>query len=190
MGISFVEKYEKMSDDELVRLSQDGDREAGVAILRRHMGLIKARASFFYNGTIEMEDLMQEGIIALYQCIKGYDFVSSSFSTFARICVDRALISEVRSQARKKRIPQDKLVSLDEVAPFAELKNPESILIENESVNALENDIKILLSKREYKVLMLYLHNYSIGEIASALSVSEKSVNNTLYRIRSKLSNL
>ncbi len=190
MGINFVEKYENLSDEELVRLSQDGDREAGVSILRRHMELIKARASFFYNGTIEMEDLMQEGIIALYQCIKGYDFVSSAFRTFARICVDRALISEVRAQARKKRIPQDKLVSLDEAALFAEPNNPENILIENESVNALENDIKVLLSKREYKVLMLYLHSYSIKEISEALSVSEKSVNNTLYRIRSKLSNL
>lgn len=179
-----------MSDDKLVRLSQEGNGDASVAVLRRYMCLIKSRASYFYNGTIEMEDLVQEGIIALYLCIKQFDFKSSAFSTFARLCVDRAIMSEMRLHARKKRIPQDKLISLDEVNGLFSDDNPENILIESENVTTLENSIKRLLSKREYKVFVLFLHNYGVKEISRLLETSEKSVNNTLYRIRNKLSNL
>jgi RNA polymerase sporulation-specific sigma factor len=190
LGISFVEKYEFLSDNELALKAQSGDGEANVALLRRHMGLIKNRAAVFYNGSIEMEDLMQEGIIALYQCIKGFNASESSFPTFARLCVDRALISEIRAMSRKKRIPKDKLVSLDDVSVAANESDPEKMLIETEEVSNLSVSLQRLLSKLEYKVLMLYLHNYSVADIAEALSVSEKSVNNALYRIRNKLTNL
>ncbi|MBR3593829.1 MAG: sigma-70 family RNA polymerase sigma factor [Clostridia bacterium] len=190
MGISFVEKYEILSDNELASKSQEGDGEASVALLRRHMGLIKNRAAAFYNGSIEMEDLMQEGIIALYQCIKSFDSAEASFPTFARLCVDRALMSEIRAISRKKRIPKDKLVSLEDVSVMADGSDPERMLIETEEVSDLNVNLQRLLSKLEYKVLMLYLHNYSVADIAEALSVSEKSVNNALYRIRNKLTNL
>lgn len=190
MGIRFVEKYENLSDNELAHLTQNGDSEAGVTLLRKYMPLIKSRASHFYNGTVEMEDLVQEGIIALYLSIKKYDLSLSSFSTFARLCIDRALISEVRTQARKKQIPSDKLVSLEENVVLSYEGNPENILIETEDVSALHKNIKGSLSKREYKTLLLFLHSYSIKEIAVLLKTSEKSVNNTLYRIRNKLISL
>jgi RNA polymerase sporulation-specific sigma factor len=92
--------------------------------------------------------------------------------------------------SRKKRIPKDKLVSLDDVSVAANESDPEKMLIETEEVSNLSVSLQRLLSKLEYKVLMLYLHNYSVADIAEALSVSEKSVNNALYRIRNKLTNL
>ena len=190
MGINFVESYENLSDNDLVYLTQKCDSEAGVSLLRRYMPLIKSRASYFYNGSVEMEDLVQEGIIALYQGIKKYKTTLSSFSTFARICVDRALISVVRSQARKKQIPYNKLITLKDNLSLIDDGNPENILIESETFSALHKNIEGVLSKREYKTLMLFLHSYSIKEISALLDSSEKSVNNTLYRIRNKLSSL
>ena len=190
MGISFVEKYENLSDNELAALFQNGDSEAGVELLRRYTGLIKNRALAFYSGSIEMEDLMQEGIIALYQCIKSFDASASSFSTFARLCIDRALITEIRALARKKRIPKDKLVSIDDIEAVSDLSDPEKMLIETEAASALNFTLRRRLSRLEYKVLMLYLHNYGIIDIAHELDISEKSVNNALYRIRNKLSDL
>ncbi len=190
MGISFVEKYKNLSDNELVTIAQSGDGDAGVALLQRYTGIIKKRALAYYNGSIEMEDLMQEGIIALYQSIKSYNSDEASFSTFARLCIDRALISENRSLARKKRIPKDKLVSLDDVSLASLSSDPEKMLIETEDASALNSDLRRKLSKMEYKVLMMYLHNYSINDIAQSLAVAEKAVNNALYRIRAKLSGL
>ena len=190
MGISFVEKYEKMSDDELAVIAKRSDSEAGVVLLKRYTGLIKSRAVAFYNGAVEMEDLMQEGIIALYQCIKSFNPEVASFSTFARLCVDRALIAESRAVSRKKRIPKDKLLRLDDVEPTSTFLSPEEMLIRTEDASNFKNNLRTKLSKLEYKTLMLYLHNFSVAETAAALVVSEKSVNNALYRIRNKLSHL
>ena len=189
LGISFVEKYKNMSDDELVKLSRQEDSEAAVALLKRHMQLIKSRASYFYNGSIEMDDLVQEAIISFYLGLRNYNSELSAFTTFARTVVDRGIISVIRAAARKKQIPHDMLVSIEEDG-FKDDDSPEDILIRAESVNALKNNIKQRLSRQEYKVFLLYLHNYSVSEIACQLQISEKSVSNTVYRIKSKLKNI
>lgn len=189
LGISFVEKYKKMSDDELVKLSRQEDSEAAVALLKRHMQLIKSRASYFYNGSIEMDDLVQEAIISFYLGLRNYNSELSAFTTFARTVVDRGIISVIRAAARKKQIPHDMLVSIEEDG-FKDDDSPEDILIRAESVNALKDNIKQRLSRQEYKVFLLYLHNYSVSEIACQLQISEKSVSNTVYRIKSKLKNI
>ena len=190
MGINFVEKYENLSDNELASLSQANNHDASVVLLRRYMWLIKSRASAFYNGSVEMDDLLQEGIISFYLSIRNFDSSLSSFPTFARICVDRGIIAVIRSYARKKHIPSDKLVPIDEGIVLAEETNPEDIVIEAENVTALQNNIKLLLSKLEYKVFMLYLHNYSRREIAEHLQMSDKAIGNAIYRIKNKLKSI
>ena len=190
MGISFVEKYENLSDEDLVSEFKANNHNASVVLLRRYMTLIKMRASAFYNGSIEMDDLVQEGIISFYLGIRNYDSSLSSFPTFARLCVDRGIISVIRSYARKKHIPQDKLVPIEDASAETSSSSPEDILIEAEDVTALEYNIKVLLSKLEYKVFLLYLHNYSRAEIAKQLQLSEKSVGNTIYRIKKKMKSI
>ncbi len=190
MRINFVENYKKLSDNELALLSKSDNHDASVTLLRRYMSLIKARASSFYNGSIEMDDLVQEGIIALFFAIRNFNPEHASFSTFAQLCIDRGIISVIRSNMRKRHIPQDKLVSINDVDSLAEVSTPEDILIETEDMTALNNNIRSLLSRLEYKVFLLYLHNYNRCEISKLLSMSEKAVSNAIYRIRSKLKSL
>ncbi len=182
--------YENLSDNDLASLSKNNNHDASVALLRRYMGLIKSRASVFYNGAIEMDDLVQEGIISLFLAIKNFTPELSSFTTFAQLCIDRGIISVIRSQARKKHIPKDMLVNIEDINCLSAHASPEDIVIENEDVSLLEDNIKSVLSRLEYKVFMLYLHNYSRMEIARQLEVSEKVVSNAVYRIKSKLRSL
>lgn len=190
MGIKFVEKYENLSDEELVSRSRRKEHDASVTLLKRYMGLIKSRASFFYNGSIEMEDLVQEGIISFYLSLRNFNPERSSFSTFARICVDRGIIAVIRAYARKKHIPRDMVIPMEEEIFSGGESSPEELFIESEGVSALNADIKNRLSHKEYKVFLLYLHNYTRAEIARELQISEKSVSNTIYRIKTKLKNI
>ena len=50
--------------------------------------------------------------------------------------------------------------------------------------------IKECLSKKEFEVLKFYLQGYSYKEIAEILKISEKSIDNSLTRIKSKLKTL
>ena len=55
--------------------------------------------------------------------------------------------------------------------------------------NLLEN-IKKMLSEKELQVLKYYLKGYTYKEISNILGTSEKSIDNSLSRIKSKLKKL
>ena len=65
--------------------------------------------------------------------------------------------------------------------------NPESMLIDNESVLGIEYKINQNLSKLELEVLSLYLDGISYQDIATKLNKTQKTVDNAIQRIRKKI---
>ena len=74
----------KKSDEELVALAQNGDKQATEALMLRHAGLVRGCARGFFLIGGETEDLIQEGMIGLYGAIGDYQpsATASSFKTF------------------------------------------------------------------------------------------------------------
>ena len=68
-------------------------------------------------------------------------------------------------------------------------EDPESIIIDQESTRALEQEIKDALSPMENKVLDYYLRGYNYVKIARIMGKSPKSIDNALQRMRGKISN-
>ena len=66
--------------------------------------------------------------------------------------------------------------------------SPYDKVIEKETLDEVKNKILKTLSKLEVEVLGLYLKGYSYSEISSKSGLSEKSIDNALTRIKSKLS--
>lgn len=157
------------------------------------------------------EDLIQEGMIGLFQAIRGYEKdKESSFATFARLCIKRQVYSAVTASNRKKHQPLNTYVSFDEPA-FAEISgfskdrdqtvedvisaaeehtNPEKIMLDREQVDMIESVIVERLSNLEKKVLNLYLEGKSYDDIASELKKSRKAIDNAIQRIRKKFTSL
>lgn len=185
------EEYLNMTDEDLVDLIKSGNDDVLHILVTRYAPVIKSKAkefSAFYD--IDIDDLMQEGLIALYSAVKVYKNEVSLFSTFALICVKRGMLSFCRSQNRKKDIPREKLIYADYDIEIAEVKSPEAILIEKEESYILTEDIKKILSSLEYKVLIAFIEFNSYEKIAKHLAISVKSVNNTLCRVRRKIKEL
>ena len=65
--------YTKMSDEELVKLSQDGDNVALELILLRYKNLVCAKAKTYYLAGADEDDMIQEGLIGLYNAVKKFD---------------------------------------------------------------------------------------------------------------------
>ena len=76
--------------------------------------------------------------------------------------------------------------------PYLALENKVHKTGVRASREKLEDNEKVIseLSSYEKSVLMLYLNGHSYREIGLALNKSEKSVDNALYRIKSKLKKL
>ena len=64
---------------------------------------------------------------------------------------------------------------------------PESLVLEKESCVETSNILADILSKLEYKVLIMRLMGYSYNEITLLLQLENKSVDNAMQRIRKKL---
>lgn len=182
---NFVENYENLSDDEIVASIKKGNYEMLQVIIDRYYPTI----SFYvkkYCPSDYIEDAFQEATLALYSAVKNYEPQKASFSTFATLCIKRSLIGVLKLRQRKKDIPEELLTSIEEL-DLVDSNSPEKIFFDREDYKNLTDTIKLELSSLEYDVLQLYLSGEKYSDIAVKLNISEKSVDNSLARIRKKL---
>lgn len=195
-------KYKSLSDEEIVSLAQNGDKRASEFITAKYLPYVrnKSRAYFLVGG--EVEDIMQEGLIGLYEAIQDYsDNKQASFKTFMDICVTRQIMTALKAASRQKHIPLNTYVSLNKPLFQEEtdrnfqdtlltdkVEDPESLFIDVEKTIEINKEIERSLSDFEYRVLRLYLQGVSYVRIAKVLEKEEKAIDNAIQRIRKKLS--
>ena len=192
-----------MIDDEtLANKANLGDEKAENEILERYKGLVvKIARSYFILGG-EMEDIVQEGMIGLYKALKGYDKKkNASFKTFATMCIKHQIQSAIKVANAKKNSPLSNSVSLQSFSENSDDEDflpvslifqisPDEKVINKENYQNLLENIKKMLSDKEFQVLKYYLKGYTYKEISNILGTSEKSIDNSLSRIKSKLKKL
>ena len=186
---NFVEKYNNLSDDELIHLARNDDNDAFNLLFARYKHIIVQICSKHVQDGFDFDDLMQEATISFYYAVVFYDFKSSAFSTFISVCVERGLISAIKKFAAKKRVPYSMLIPLEDNIDSVE-SNPEMLVLNKESHLAVSKEIKDRLSDFEFKVLLAFLKNGSYDLTASELGVSRKSIDNALSRLRKKLDSI
>ncbi len=180
-----VENYESLSDEQIVSQINNGKYEYLQVLIERYLPKILFFVSRYCTPNVR-EDAIQEATFALYSAVRNFDSEKSSFSTFAGLCIKRSVLSCVKSTKRKKDIPDELLDSFDQVE-IADHADPEKIFLEKESFQTLTDYIRLELSGLEYQVLQRYLKGQSYAVIAKELNITEKSVENSLTRIRKKL---
>lgn len=196
-----LEKFSGFTDEELVNLAQKGDKRALEAIILRYKNLVYSKSKAFFLIGADDDDIIQEGLIGLYNAVKKFDAGKFPFfKVFAGICIKRRIITAVKEATRKKHSPLNSYVSLDnnnfddesdttllDVLAFDELQDPEAILIDRENMDGMEYEINKTLSEMELAVLFEYLEGRSYQEIAEILGKDAKAVDNAIQRIKKKL---
>ncbi len=197
------EDYTGYSDEELLIRLRDGEQGITDHIMNKYKNLVRSKAKSMYILGADSEDLIQEGMIGLFKAIRDYDSGrDASFFTFADLCVSRQMYTAVQASRRQKHIPLNNYISLygnvstnrdgEEEALVNILTdnsdlNPEALMIDKENVDRLEMLIERELSSFEKQVLDLYLTGMSYQQIAKVLGRDEKSTDNALQRIKTKL---
>ncbi|MCR5784811.1 MAG: sigma-70 family RNA polymerase sigma factor [Eubacterium sp.] len=191
--------YGKYGDEELIEMLREGDEDIMDYLLEKYKLLVRKKANAMYLMGGDTDDLIQEGMIGLYKAIRDYDkSKEAAFSTFAQLCISRQIYNVVEAAGRKKNSPLNNSLSLDirdEPGAFGNefeslvihMANPESVYIDRENVERLEEKIEKTLSSYEKKVIGLYLNGYTYTQIAEILEKEPKSVDNALQRIKAKL---
>ena len=197
------ENYNGCTDEELLIRLRDGEQGITDYIMNKYKNLVRSKAKSMYILGADSEDLIQEGMIGLFKAIRDYDSGrDASFFTFADLCVSRQMYTAVQASRRQKHIPLNNYVSLygnvtvnrdgEEEALVNVLSdasdlNPEALVIDRENVDRLEMLIERELSSFEKQVLDLYLTGMGYQQIAKGLGRDDKSTDNALQRIKTKL---
>lgn len=202
------EKYDKLSDEDIITLIHNNNPDAMDYMLNRYKNLVRKKAKALYLIGGDKDDLIQEGMIGLYKAIRDYNpEMDNAFFNFADLCISRQIFSAIKASNRKKNLPLNTYVSLDtpayienadadEKASLVDFmyehkgSNPEELVIDKERTSMLEYELVRHLSGFEKDVLDLYLQDYSYLQIADKLQKDPKSIDNALQRIKTKLNKL
>ena len=185
-------------DEELVKLAHAGNTEAEELLIQRYKGLALAKSRSYYLAGGDRDDLIQEGMIGLFQAIRDFDgSEGTSFATFANLCVSRQMISAIRAANRKKHSILNDSLSLEsggddergilEGSAASGTEDPAAVVAAAEIAELLERGGKELFSAFENQVLDLLREGRTSREIADILSRETKSVNNAVQRVKKKI---
>ncbi len=181
-GVNVIE------ENDLVASAKDGDSSAFDVLANRYHGFLSSYVSSLSVQASEREDLMQEALIGLLRAVRSYDSEKSGFATYVSACVKNSVLSYLRRYGR-----QNKAVPVDDVATLYEDYDgdtPELRLIDLETTAQLQEKVFSVLSPYEQKVFEMYLAETPYASIAKRLNKNEKSIDNAIQRIKSKLKKL
>ena len=197
---SFKSEYEDVPDEELIKLVHSGDKNALDFLIGKYNDIVSMKANKFFIIGAEKEDMVQEGMIGLYKAIKSFDVEKqNSFKTFANLCIERQLITAIKTSNRQKHIPLNSSFSLNtsaydendetsimEILDTKLVEDPLETITKKEYFEAVESRIDKNLSTFEKKVLDFYVQGESYVNIAIKLDAQVKAVDNAIQRIRKK----
>ncbi len=194
-------RYERLPDQIVVKLAQAGDISASEFLLYKYRSLVRTKIRSYFLVGAEKDDLLQIGMIGLWQSIMDYSPDKDiSFLSFARICIERHVITAIKTATRRKQAPLNTAVSLEycadetdadfnltEVLISSSNFDPEQVVIRREDGRVLREALKTVLSQFEWEVLKLYNVGKTYREIACDLECNTKSIDNALGRIKRKV---
>lgn len=196
-----TEKYGNLTDEQIISQIKNGDEQALTFLLEKYKDLVNSKVGKYFIIGAEKDDIIQEGMIGLYKAIKNFDNCKqNTFKTFANICVERQLITAIKSSNRQKHIPLNSYLSLNTSAYDNEddgtelietfevdtIEDPLETIMKREYFNEIQTTMHKSLSKFEEQVLERYMQGESYEIIAKKLESPIKSIDNAIQRIRKK----
>jgi RNA polymerase sporulation-specific sigma factor len=191
-----------MQDSDVVARAQRGFEDAAEHLLYKYRNLVRSKVKSYFLVGAEREDLLQVGMIGLWQAIVDYKPAkATSFPAFAKVCIHRHIITAIKAATRQKQLPLNTSLSLEvpsedefndwsmsDILHTDENADPEELVLQREDSEALHEMLQQLLSEFEWRVLAGYQLGKSYREIAEELRCKTKSVDNALARIKRKVS--
>lgn len=115
----------RQSDETLVAaFQQTRSHDAVSELLRRHEGLVVSVARGYFVPGGDAEDVRQQAMIGFWKAVRDFSSgAGCTFTTFARTCMQRQVVTAVRAATRHKHAPltdSERIGTLDRDADSGE----------------------------------------------------------------------
>ena len=172
--------------DELIEKSSLGDPLLYLALMEGYYNFIYRLTTTILNDPWEAEDAAQETFIRAASRIEGYQAGTNLKSWLAKIAINLCRDKLRRIKARSRLQEVLKLFSWQAVQS---LPTPEEVVIHNERARTVQKLVEALDEKHRLPILLRYVHEMTIAEIAQALDLNEGTVLSRLHYAHLKLKN-
>ena len=180
--------YAAMADTGLLRLAQDGDREAFRAIMQRCNQRLFRVARAVTGSDDEAEDVLQDAYLKAFAAIGRFRGEASLLTWLTSIT-----LNEARGRLRRRR-PTASLDVMEEtgvrIIPFpglAENPDPEAEAARFEVRRLLEQAIDTLPEDFRVIFMLREVEGCSVEETAAQLGLNSQTVRTRLFRARQAL---
>lgn len=198
--VFYNSELQNKTDEEIAILAREGEESALEYLLVKYKDLVNGKVNKYFMIGAEKEDIIQEGMIGLYKAIKCFDNEKqNSFKSFANLCVERQLITAIKTSTRQKHLALNSYLSLnmsayddDEDTALIDVFNSKTVedpldtITKKEYYKFVESKIDDTLSDFEKQVLQRFAAGDTYVKIAERLDAPVKSVDNAMQRIRKK----
>src|SRR5688572_722641 len=155
-----------MLDCEVVARAQSGYQDAAEHLLYKYRNLVRSKVKSYFLVGAEREDLLQVGMIGLWQAIVDYRHdKATSFPAFAKVCIHRHIITAIKAATRQKQVPLNSSLSLEvpaddessdwnmaDVLQTGNETDPETMILRREDTNRIKSLLHQMLSEFEWHV--------------------------------------
>ncbi len=181
MSSKLCKDYESLSNEELVKLSQNGDETARDVLSAR---FLNTRGAGFSVSYLDSDDFVQEGMLGFLKAVETYDFSRGvPFEAYAFKCMQNSI--NTAAGVSSVEIPVGMSSEMPEITDKEE--DPLKQILDGEHLSEVLNACEVTLSDVEKTVVFFRAVGMSYEEIGKRLNMAEKSVDNALQRARKKL---
>jgi len=180
-----------MSEQDLVRAAQNGDRDAFGALVDKHQGMVYALALRMVGNPEDAADLAQDAFLNAWRALGGFDG-RSAFSTWLYRLTSNACIDFLRREKRRSQLSmtmedgeaeeEDRQLDLPD-----ERWSPEKNLERSELRDAIRQGLATLSDDHRQVLLLRELEGLSYAEIGQRLDLEEGTVKSRIARARTAL---
>ena len=163
-------------DEDLVRSSIHGSREAFGTLVERHARGVRAVCLARLGWHQELDDLVQEVFIRAFQGLRRLA-EPGAFGGYLHRIAHNLCIDKIRR--RKRDVVSLETVELDPPAP--------AVVDEDDRFGTLRRLVGRLPEALREALLLFYFEEQSVSEIARCLGVTEAAINQRLHRGRTQL---
>jgi RNA polymerase sigma-70 factor (ECF subfamily) len=171
-----------MTDEEVAAKVQNGDSKNYGEIIKRYQGKLYGYLKNLTNQRQEeVEDLVEETLIAAYTNLYGFNNSQKFSSWIFRIAHNRAI-----DYFRKRRLKITNIEDHEEILGDKQ-KLLEEIAIDGEKTKRINEAIDNLELKYREVILLYFFEDKSYEEISDILHIPTNNVGVLLYRGKEKL---
>ena len=197
------QKIDKISDEQLVYMINDGNEDAKDLLYKRFNKLINSELKSVKRSAcalrIEWQDLVQEAMVGFANSISSFNQSSDAkFSTYATLCIRRKLLNIIKKNSTSKSHAAKTALSINDDGSNiyfmnmeeATNKEPLNKMIIEESLDEIKKVISTKLTKEEQEILDYATKGIKPEIIAKHTGKNVKQVYNILHRTRKKIKNI